>query len=98
VPTYISLLKWTDRGIRDIRESPKRLDAVKRAYDAAGGRLTDFYLVLGAYDVVNIGDFPSDEEHLATLLEVASRGAVRTTTLKAFTEDEYRQIIASIPP
>jgi uncharacterized protein with GYD domain len=98
MPTYISLLKWTDLGVRAIKDSPQRLDAVKKAYAASGGRMTDFYLVLGKYDIVNIGEFPNDEAYLTTLLEVASRGAVRPTTLKAFTEDEYRQIIASIPP
>ncbi len=98
MPNYISLLKWTDQGMRAIKDSPQRVDAAKRAFSAAGGRMTDFYLVLGEYDVVNIGEFPNDEAYLTTLLEVASRGAVRTTTLKAFTEDEYRRIIAAIPP
>ena len=98
MPTYISLLKWTDQGMRAIKDSPERVDAAKRAFSAAGGRMTDFYLVLGDYDVVNVGEFPNDEAYLTTLLEVASRGAVRTTTLKAFTEDEYRKIIAAIPP
>jgi uncharacterized protein with GYD domain len=54
-------------------------------------------MTLGAYDVVNIGKFPSDEAYSTTLLQVTSRGAVRATTLKAFTEDEYRQIVAAIP-
>jgi uncharacterized protein with GYD domain len=83
--------------MRAIKDSPQRVDAAKRAFSAAGGRMTDFYMVLGDYDVVNIGEFPNDEAYLTTLLEVASRGAVRTTTLKAFTEDEYRRIIAAIP-
>jgi uncharacterized protein with GYD domain len=98
MPTYISLLKWTDQGMRAIKDSPQRVDAAKRAFSAAGGRMTDFYLVLGDFDVVNVGEFPNDEAYLTTLLEVASRGAVRTTTLKAFTEDEYRRVIAAIPP
>ncbi len=98
MPTYISLLKWTDLGMRAIKDSPQRVDAAKRVFSAAGGRMTDFYLVLGDYDVVNIAEFPSDEAYLTTLLEVVSRGAVRATTLKAFTEDEYRRIIAAISP
>jgi len=98
MPTYISLLKWTDQGIRAIKDSPQRLDAAKRAFSAAGGRLTDFYLVLGEYDIVNIGEFPSDEAYITTILEIASRGAVRPTSLKVFTEEEYRRIIAAIPP
>ena len=98
MPSYISLLKWTDRGLRDVRDSPQRLDAAKRAFSTAGGRLTDFYLVLGEYDVVNIGEFPSDEAYTAAMLQVASRGAVRPTSLKVFTEEEYLRIIASMPP
>ena len=98
MPIYVSLLKWTDQGMRAIKDSPQRVDAAKQAFSAAGGRMTDFYMVLGDYDVVNIGEFPNEEAYLTTLLEVASRGAVRTTTLKAFTEDEYRRIIAAIPP
>jgi uncharacterized protein with GYD domain len=94
---YISLLKWTDRGIRDVSESPRRLDAAKKAFCQGGGRLTDFYLVSGDYDVVNIGEFPSDEAYMSTLLGIASRGSVRTSSLKIFTEDQYRQIITAMP-
>ena len=98
MPVYISLLKWTDQGMRGIKDSPKRLDAVKKAYRASGGALTAFYMTLGKYDLVNIAEFPNDEAYLTALLEVSSRGAVRATTLKTFTEDEYRRIIASVPP
>jgi uncharacterized protein with GYD domain len=84
--------------MRAVKDSPKRLDAVKKDYRAGGGALTAFYLVLGEYDVVNIAEFPSDEAYLATLLEISSRGSVRATTLKALTEEEYRQIIEKVPP
>jgi uncharacterized protein with GYD domain len=97
MPTYVSLVKWTEQGIRDVKESPQRLDAAKQAFSAAGGRLTDFYLVLGEYDMVIVGEFPNDEAYTTSLLAIAARGAVRTTTLKAFTEEEYRRIIAAIP-
>jgi uncharacterized protein with GYD domain len=97
MPTYVSLVKWTEQGIKDVKESPQRLDAVKQAFSAAGGQLTDFYLVLGEYDMVVVAEFPDDEAYTTTLLAIASRGAVRTTTLKAFTEDEYRRIIAAVP-
>ncbi len=96
MPTYVTLLKWTEQGIRDVKKSPERLDAAKQAFSAAGGRMTDFYLVLGEYDLVIVGEFPDDEAYTATLLAIASRGAVRPTTLKAFNEEEYRRIIASM--
>jgi uncharacterized protein with GYD domain len=62
-----------------------------------GGLLSGLYMAIGAYYVVNIGEFPNDEAYTTTLLEVASRSAVRATTLKAFTKDGYRLVIAAIP-
>jgi uncharacterized protein with GYD domain len=97
MPTYIALLKWTEQGIRDVKQSPQRLDAAKEAFKAAGGQLKEFYVVLGDYDMVVVGEFPNDEAYTRAVLATASRGAIRTTTLKAFTEDEYRRIIPSIP-
>jgi len=94
--TYIALLKWTDQGIKDIKQSPARLDAAKQAFASAGGQLKEFYMVMGDYDALVIAEFPSDEVYTATILSIASRGAIHTTTLKAFTEDEYRRIIGSI--
>ena len=97
MPTYISLLKWTEQGIRDIKQGPQRLEAAKQAFSAAGGQLKQFYVVMGEYDAVVVGEFPNDEACISTALAIASRGAVRTTTLKAFTEEEYRRILAAIP-
>jgi len=97
MPTYITLLKWTEQGIRDVKQSPKRLDAAKEAFKAAGGQLKDFYLVMGEYDAVVIAEAPDDETAAKLALSIGSRGAVRTVTLRAFTEDEYRKIIAGLP-
>ena len=96
MPTYISLINWTDQGIRNVRDSPDRLDAAKKAATSAGGQLKDYYLTMGSYDLVIIWEFPSDEAAATFSLATASLGNVRTTTLKAFTEAEYRQIIQSI--
>ncbi len=97
MPTYIALLKWTDQGIRNIKESPQRLEAAKQAISAAGGRMTAFYMVMGEYDLVAIIEAPNDEAYTTGMLTIASRGAVRSTTLKAFTEEDYRRIIGAIP-
>jgi len=97
MPTYITLLKWTEQGIRDVKQSPQRLDAAKQAFSAAGGKMTGFYMVMGEYDLVTISEAPSDEAYTSTMLALSSRGSIRTTTLKAFTEEEYRRIIGSLP-
>jgi uncharacterized protein with GYD domain len=61
MPTYISLVSWTDQGIRNVKEAPQRVDDFKKAVEAAGGKVNGFYLTMGKYDIVVIVDLPSDE-------------------------------------
>ena len=97
MPTYISLVNWTDQGIRTVKESPQRLDAFKKGVEAAGGKVNAFYLTMGRCDMVVIVEAPSDEAAAAVMLSVGRLGNVRTETLKAFPDAEYRDIIAKIP-
>lgn len=97
MPTYVVLANWTDQGIRTVKESPQRLDATRKAIEAAGGKLVGFYLTMGKYDEVLIVESPSDEVGAIMALSAGSGGNIRTETLKAFTEDQYRGIIAKIP-
>ena len=97
MPTYISLIRFTQKGMETIKEGPKRLDAAKQQFRAAGGELKAFYLVTGQYDAVAISELPNDEAVARLALANASMGTVRTETLRAFTEDEYRKIIAALP-
>lgn len=97
MPTYISLISYTDQGIRNIKDSPKRLDAAKKMLKDMGGELKEFYLTLGTYDIVTVVDAPSDEVVARFVLALASAGNVRTNTLKAFPEAEYRKIISGLP-
>lgn len=95
--TYIILVRWTEKGISNVKDSPNRLDAAKKAFQAAGAELKEFYLVQGRYDMVVISEAPDDETVTKVALAIGSRGSVRTETLRAFTEDEYRKIIAALP-
>lgn len=97
MPTYISLVRYTDQGVRNIKESPKRLDEAKRAFKAVGGELKQWFLVMGRYDAVVISEFPNDEAACKINLATASLGSVRTEGMRAFTEDEYRKLIAGLP-
>ena len=97
MPTYITLINYTQKGIENIKESPARVDAAKAAFKALGGELKAFYSVMGRYDMVVIGEGPDDETATKLALAIGSQGNVRTETLRAFTEDEYRQIIAALP-
>ena len=96
MPTYINLINWTDQGIRNIKEAPQRIDAFKKAVEAAGGKVIGFYVTMGKYDIVTIVDVPSDEALANITLSTGSKGNVRTETMKAFTEDQFRNILTTM--
>ena len=95
--TYITLLKYTQQGIKDIKNSPNRLDGARKAWKAAGGELKSFYLTMGRYDAVVVSELPDDASVARLALATGSQGNVTTETLRAFGEDEFRKIIASLP-
>ena len=95
--TYISLIRWTQKGIENVKESPTRLDTFKQACKAAGAEFKAIYLVTGQYDLVIVIDAPDDETVAKLTLASGSLGTIRTETLRAFTEEEYRKIIAALP-
>jgi uncharacterized protein with GYD domain len=95
--SYCILGNYTDQGVRTIKDSPKRLDAARDLAKSMGAELKDFYLAMGAFDLVFTGEAPSDEIMARYVLAIASRGNIRTTTLKIFAESEYRNIIGKLP-
>jgi uncharacterized protein with GYD domain len=95
--TYIVLANFTQKGIENIKEAAARLDETKKAFQSMGARIKDFYLVMGRYDMVLVVEGPDDETAAKLALAIGSRGAVRSETLSAHTEDEYRKIIAALP-
>ena len=94
--TYINLVSWTDQGIRNIKEAPQRIEAFRKTVEAAGGKLIGFYVTIGKYDIVTIVEAPNDEAITNIALNTGSRGNVRTETMKAFTEQEFRNILAKM--
>jgi uncharacterized protein with GYD domain len=96
MPTYISLCRWTQQGAQNIKESPARLDAAKKAFAADGVKMLNFYMVTGTHDLVIISEAPSDDVMAKAMLSAMSQGSITTQTSRAFTEDEYRAIIKSL--
>ena len=94
--TYIVLLNWTDQGVRTARDSPKRLDAAKAVLSDMGGSFKAFYMTMGIYDLVAVVEAPDDAVAARFAMTIAMGGNVRTTTLKAFPEAAYREIVASL--
>ena len=96
MPTYIMLANWTDQGARQVKDSPKRLDAAKKALVEMGGEFRTLYMTMGDYDVIVIYEAPDDAVAARFTLLLAQMGSVRTRTLKAFPEAAYREIINSL--
>ena len=94
--TYIALVNWTKKGIQEIKESPNRLDKAKAIVAEAGGQMKSFYMTVGRYDMIAIIEAPDDATYARVMLALGSRGGVRTDSLSAFPEDEYRKIISQI--
>ncbi len=94
MPSYIALMNWTDQGVKTFRDSVDRADAAEIALSPAGIRFKDIYWTVGSHDLVAILDAPDDETLAAALLTLAAQGNLRTTTLRAFTAEEMRGVIA----
>jgi len=94
---YFFLANYTEQGVRNIKDSPKRLDAAKEVAASLGGEIQQFYLTMGAYDLIILAEFPDDATCADFVLRVAALGNIRTTTVKAFAEPAFREIIAALP-
>ena len=95
--TYVSLIRYTQKGIENVKEGPARLEAAKHAFKEMGAEIKAFYLVTGQYDAVVISEAPNGETVAKLALALGSQGNIRTETLSAYTEDEYRKLIAALP-
>ena len=97
MPTYIKLYKLTEKGAANMKDAPARIMTNIQAFEKTGGKLIGFYAVMGEYDYIGIGEGPSDEAAAAFSLATSALGNVTTTTLRAFTIDEFAEIVKKIP-
>ena len=93
MPTYVILSNYTEQGIRSIKDAPKRLGNMKNTIEKAGGKLVSTYSLMGQYDRLLIIEAPNDDAAATIALSMGVTGNVRTTTLKAFTNEEFVKIV-----
>ncbi len=94
---YLLLSRFTPQGIETIKDGAARLDAAKEAFQGLGAELKDFYLTLGEYDAAVVIEAPDDQTVAKASLAIGSLGNIRIETLRAFTEEEYREIVGALP-
>jgi uncharacterized protein with GYD domain len=93
MPTYVMLANWTEQGMRAIEDSPRRIDAARKALEDMGGRYLSVYMTMGMYDLIITYDAPDDAVAARFTLLVGKLGNVRTSSLKAFPEEAFRQVV-----
>lgn len=96
MPTYISLMRWTQQGVANVKDSQNRLDAGRKAFREIGVEIKQVHMTMGRYDLIMLLEAPSDDVAATALLSLAAQGNVQTETLKAWNESEYRKITGSI--
>ena len=90
-------MKLIEQGIKSIKNAPQRVDAAAKAIEELGGKMRGFYVTRGEYDYIAIAEGLSDEAGATFILKLGSLGNVRTTTLKAFTKQEFVEIVKKLP-
>ena len=96
MPTYVTLIKWTDQGVRNAKDSIQRAGAFRSDLERRGGKLLSIYWTQGKYDIVATIDAPDDQTAMAAVLAVGGLGNVRTETLRAFNETEMQSILQKV--
>ena len=93
MPHYISLMRWTSKGLAGLPAWRERVEEGERTINAHGGQLIGVYVTMGRYDVVEIFEAPNDDVAIEILMKLQSLGAEHTETLRAFTREEAEEII-----
>jgi uncharacterized protein with GYD domain len=93
MPLYVSLVNWTDQGIKNYRDSVRRAEDYRGLVEKNGGQVRQLVWTLGEYDVVAVTEFPDDETATAVALQTGAMGNIRTTTMKAFDAEQMNAII-----
>jgi uncharacterized protein with GYD domain len=94
--TFAILIKLTDQGAAGIKDAPERMRQAFESMTALGATVKDFYVTMGEYDYVGIGEGPDDETAMAACAALAASGNVRTTSMRAFTPQEFGAIVARL--
>jgi uncharacterized protein with GYD domain len=95
---YVVFFGYTEQGIKNIKDSPARIETTKKTFESIGAKVKDFYLVMGmdGYDTMFIVEAPDDETIVQASLKVGSQGNVHTDSHRAFSADEFRKIASRL--
>jgi uncharacterized protein with GYD domain len=96
MPAYVTLFNWTEKGVQGVKDTATRAKAAREAWEAAGGRFIGIWWTFGQYDGVVIHEAPDDETANRLLMKTAMQGNIRTTTLRAFGEEDIERVLGGL--
>ena len=97
MPTFMCFLNWTDQGAKAVKDAPQRHQAAKALVEKLGGRLVSAYVTTGQYDVVVTVEMPNGDAMTKLAVAITSSGNARTTTVRAFSPEEFGKLAAEAP-
>ena len=97
MPGYVMLMKWTQKGIADLKGAPERINQAKAGVEKLGGSMVGIWVTMGQYDLVGIADLPNDQAAAILALSLGSLGNVTTQTMRALSEEEFAEVVAKLP-
>jgi uncharacterized protein with GYD domain len=95
--TYMTLMTLTDQGIKKVKEAPERIESGLKAFEKTGGKLIGFWIAIGKYDYVSVGESISDEAALAWAIGLSSQGNVRVESIKLYSKEQFAGLIKMLP-
>ena len=95
--TYMMLMKLTDQGIKNVREAPERYEGAIKAFEKTGGKVIGFWIAIGKYDYVSVGESTSDEAALAFAVALSPLGNVRVESVKLYSREQFTNLIKMLP-
>ncbi len=93
MPVYVTLYKFTEQGVRNIKDSPKRVEKIKEEFKKAGANIKEFYALMGQYDTMIIAEAPNEEIITKLNLMVDAAGNVTSQTMRAFSENDWKKMV-----
>jgi len=95
--TYMMLMKLTNQGIKNIKDAPERYEGAIKAFEKTGGKLIGFWIAVGRYDYVSVGESTSDEAALAFAVALSSLGNVRVESVKLYNRELFTELLKKLP-
>jgi uncharacterized protein with GYD domain len=97
MPTYILLVRFTQKGRESIKDGPARIEAARKTLESLGGKIRSIHLTLGQYDSVAVVEAPDDEALARFSIITGAKGNVQIESLRAFDEKQYKSLISNLP-